>query len=503
MKERAKRKGSYKIVRFIALILSVVCASVSLFICASALGTPSFVVSSLVQPVPVVEGVDRHYYMIMQYDTSTSTAVTLRGSTILVDYHLVFQSEPSLQFSTYGGWGGMHIISTVPFTATVSQTNVVTGSVLGSNSYTSGTNQYFPNKYLVSSSTIPDFNHLSGYYFLDNTVTSMPSQASPFVTFSPPVPDQTQYRSSLPAPVWDVHNRYIVINDELFWLSLYIDNLWVNPITGSVSQSSDNLTAVVTGNASDPTDGDLYYNYNVSITYQDKEYYCAQYNGIDYSFEDMCCPALIYSSSGSRLTISFDQLSGIYSSIQDILVDYRIYCSSFDLVSGEYIESVYSAQGQVGNADININISCPDSIESIYCYGVEFQNPQNLPVNLGSVLWSYDLDFASWRTDIASKLDAIYALLSQTSVPTTSAPKDYGTAVSDVSDLPTYNASDVVGVLNSAVSDVNANLSSGIEWGQGWFARIYHDIPELFIVVVLALAFGLVLLVLGKKKSDS
>ena len=118
-------------------------------------------------------------------------------------------------------------------------------------------------------------------------------------------------------------------------------------------------------------------------------------------------------------------------------------------------------------------------------------------------MWSYDLDFASWRTDIASKLDAIYALLSQSSVPTTSAPKDYGTAVSDVSDLPTYNASDVAGVLNSAVSDVNANLSSGIEWGQGWFARIYHDIPELFIVVVLALAFGLVLLVLGKKKSDS
>ena len=217
----------------------------------------------------------------------------------------------------------------------------------------------------------------------------------------------------------------------------------------------------------------------------------------------MCAPCLVYNSSGSRLTISFDQLSGIYSSISDILVDYRIYCSSFDLITGEYIESIYSANGQQGNADININIDCPDEISSVYCYGVDFVNAQNLPVNLASVIWSYDLEFASWRSDISSKLDAIYSLLSQSSVPSTTAPVDYASMLNPEPTVSGYNAEDAGSLLAGAVSDVNVELGDGMEWGRNQLNDFATGVPELFLVVILALAFGLTIMILGKKKSDN
>lgn len=466
-------------------------------------GNPNPVVSPIVEPFgsqTLISGVyTTKVYMPMYLDLVTS---------FNTHYALYFYTCTSSEPLTLNFAGGT-IHGNVEFQVTnLTIYDIITGNVISSGAVTvfrSNALSGYPWQFSVGpiNQGIPYASYSCNSPNLICTGAWGAHFFDPFVTWAVDAPEQIQYKSSLPSPQWDIHNRYIVIDDKLFWLSFYIDNLWINPITGSATVSSDDHTAVVTGNASDPTDGDIYYNYNVSIRYQDKDYYCLQYNSVNYSNETMCAPCLVYNSSGSRLTISFDQLSGLYSSIADILVDYRIYCSSFDLVTGEYIESVYAANGQQGNAEININIGCPDEISSVYCYGIDFVNPQNLPVNLSSVIWSYDLEFAQWRSDVYSKLNAIYILLAQSEVPSTTQYQDFASMIHDNPTIGDFDAEDAGQILGEAASNVNVNFGDGMEWGRNEINSYLTNIPELFIVIILALSFGLAIMVLGKKKSDN
>lgn len=494
-------KGSYNTSLFRVKVLSVICAValLSLIFSFSVLADyiqPDAVVSEMLEPVPSYSfdsGVYSYFFSWITFRPGNTTNDGYLRHDITVS-----ASQPIDRFIASNV-----LVSSGQFSFHVSRYHL-DGTLIFDRDYTASYNSY--QGYYQASlqyNILPSNN--GGYYYICTSDIPLVSQAEPFVTWATSVPQQVQYQSYLPEPQWDLHNRYVVVNDTLYWISYYVNSAYIQQM--SVESGSQ----VYQQSASGTEDGTyldmstsayFYYHANDSITYNGIVYYPVSIQDMSLSFEDMICPCLV-SGSTWRLSFDTDFFADYFNILNGFLLDYRIYVSSFDLITGEYIESIYSENTQLNNQDININIGLPEEVSSIYCYGVNFINRSNLPVNLASIVWSYDFDFATWRDDMYSKLDAIYNLLSQSDVPSTTAPVDYASLLDPEPTVSGYDAEDAGSLLAGAVSDVNVELGDGMDWGRNQINDFATGVPELFIVLILALAFGLTIMILGKKKSDN
>ena len=127
----------------------------------------------------------------------------------------------------------------------------------------------------------PSNNYL--YSYVDNHTLDVSSVSSSyftpvqFISFLQSVPSQIQYHSVLSYPHSDLHNRYFIVNDRFYWLSLYINTVFTTKqVNFDVHQGSADATAVVDlTNTFEEESATNYDSWNTSgvIQYQDRYYY--------------------------------------------------------------------------------------------------------------------------------------------------------------------------------------------------------------------------------------
>lgn len=406
-------------------------------------------------------------------------------------------------------------------------------------------NQPFPYGY---GSVLAQINGNSGglYFYLPSGMTVVENSSSfpfsnEFIRFSSLPAEHNIYHSELSEPFADEYNSYFICNDKLYWLSYRANGLYAfdqnievtssvysesasyeSSGSGSFSGQSGGSTETVTapyvivsgsvsngevfnGSASSPNFGEIDYvgssqgNLTVSsngqITYNGLNVYPVAINN---QILNRLYDVIIYLTDSSGFKIWLCPRSDLGTSL---VVDASLFCSVFELTNGQYVSSSFSSYtGSYDHAGFDFPLE--DEIADVRCYGCAFYNVNNIPVGLSDVLWAYDLEFVQWRDSMLDKLNQIYSLLSNASVPETTT-YSFGEAFENMSN-PDFSelSPDQMGVdLNNVWHDSGDSLVSGSSTVKGWMSAF--SIPKIISLCVLALATGTVILTLGKNKQDS
>lgn len=313
---------------------------------------------------------------------------------------------------------------------------------------------------------------------------------TPFVTWSLKPPDHNIYHSHLSEPEWDKYNRYFVLDDKLYWISIRLNGFYLkeSDIEGSTGYYQYEALAPAQGGYDNGVVGVL-----------------AQYSGyipVNLSssvfFDDL--PFTLCLVADTEQWAIRIQSNPLFSDIQT-KVDYDLFVSEFNLEDGSYISSSFTHETHDLLNTAQYALFESGVFSSVHCYGIDFYNFRNLPINLSDVDWEYDLEFVQWRDSMLSTLNQIYSLLSgdDQSVPEPGSYPDFGGSLNEAesgySDITPENvAFELQGALGAGSYDSAASQV------RDWINLF--SIPKIISVCVLALALGTVTLTLGKKKSD-
>lgn len=430
-----------------------------------------------------------------------------------------------------------------PYTVEYKVWNAETGVLIAQLGQTNANYNSYRNYYQTRfSSVAPNFGNVDGYYNVlpegmidsSNQNNANYTYSNEFINFAPVPADIMQYRSPLSEPVADEHNSYFIVNEFLYWVSYRINTIYelqnsiegsTESYTGSGSLSEENSLVYhedatvqwqnelapinspnsfygqIANNNNDTFSGilrDLHsssYGLGVSLgdgsfSYNGQIYVPASVSSSVYSEPYELC---ITTLSNKSLSIDFLRHSSLNS---DILIDADVYLSIFKIEDGSYVKSeIKSVQGAYNKIGWTSTFNTDYTIDSVRMYGPAFVNTAEIPVNLSSVLWEYDIEFAQWRADMLSLIQSINNALNET--PTdVEEPTSYSDPYNELNSQIENISQVSLDSINSAFDVVPASSGSVAQW-VSWF-----EVPKLIAVCVFALAAGTVILTLGKKKSD-
>lgn len=365
---------------------------------------------------------------------------------------------------------------------------------------------YFPRTTGIYSSD--DF--VGGYWILPENLevadVNYPVRLNlqPFVTWSSYPPVHNQYHSHLSEPVADEFNRYFIIDNKLYWLSLRYQGLYILK------------DSIVTENSVESYSGDLVYGGSIissgninqvlvgqgSVLIQDREYYPVSISELNSFSSAFLYPVIYTSSSSVDIRLQLDVSGNAISfSGSDIYAEYHVFLSSFNLEDGSYIDSrFYAAEGDLSGS-LTLVPDFVDNFNDIKCYGIMFYNSDNRQVNLSDVLWEYDVEFAQWRDDVRYILKDIYDYLSEIqSMPDAPTTAQWGNELDHAEPKPQVSPAEVQSIYNVAGNDLNQQLGDSAATLHEWVD--IFSIPKLITLVAFSLTIGTAILILGKKKSE-
>lgn len=434
---------------------------------------------------------------------------------------------------------------TQPATAYINNYDPVSGNLLSSSTINSTdrwshTHNGITYPYTLLLSFVPNNTVANSYYSLpvdSRIVVSGASNPEPFITFSVEPLEQKQYHSPLSEPVADQFNSYMVIDDHLIWVSYRVNGIYTRNSsiesaselysqsvqisesgTGSYSGSSNGYTEDISvpegsfqgretdysrlfagvysgfdlGNIdfSSVNQGSVHFNSSGTVTFNDKEYY-----PVSFSQTDILSLYRLYCIPTDTDNFVF-WLAPDRSLAQNTIVNMDFFFSEFDL-DGNYIKSSFHS---VTNTDLGLfdSYESEEDISSIRCYGIDFYNLNNLPFNLSSVLWQYDIDFAKWRDDIKTLLQSIYNTLS--SDPSAPAPETYPDYAGEIPSVEIVSGASPEDAGNLFGRSQNIVPQESIFAINQW--RDFFNIPDLIGACMFALTVGTIIIILGKRKSE-
>lgn len=449
--------------------------------------------SPLTEPVPSFSNNRLVFYFVGHYTTGDSLN---DPGFYLFEFEFVFPSTPSTLEIRAPNYNDFNIKSNVlPSSMIRTAYFLESGNLSSSNpfnhvSQSSGVytcylaNGNFPRNtcdygYFIAPANVTLYNPLSRF------------DEAPFVTWSQKPPEHNVFHSHLSEPVSDKYNRYFILDDKLYWISLRLNGFYV--------ENTD-----ITGHAEAFTESE----------------FVPQPGGYDNGYQQVLVPYTTWIADHQEYHSYFDQLpfslilipdpdqwkiafksSDIFSDLAT-RIDCDFFISEFNLADGTYITSSFTSFQRDNLSNAQYALFESGSFSSIKCYGIDFFNSLNLPINLSDVIFEYDLEFEQWKTDVLSYLQQIYNLLAGTETPPPDQENTYpdfggslNEAESGYSDITPENvALELHGALGAGSYDSAASQV------RDWINLF--SIPKIISVCVLALALGTVTLTLGKKKSD-
>ena len=297
---------------------------------------------------------------------------------------------------------------------------------------------------------------------------------NPYVNWGVNPAPVSVFHSSLSEPVADQYNRYIVLGSHDSQ-SAFLYMISFNEIEFEFTSSS-------TGTRNVSHNGQLW---SLTCAISDDDI------GIGFLFQP---PSTL------------DQLS---------YMKFEMMFSKYDLLTGEYLGSQLFGDVQT-SASFEIDVSSffdsPDEYGSICVYGIScfIDGPV---YHRFSCIWQTDPDFVTWRASVEDYLDKIYNILNKeveaedvTIDSDMSAVEEAESArddlkVTDENGDP-IDAAEQVEVAFSEAASGFGDLSDSIVGINGLINTMFFQHPIVLLPIIVALALGLLVTILGKNKSD-
>ena len=327
---------------------------------------------------------------------------------------------------------------------------------------------------------------------------ALSSQKESFINFKNTL-DATVYYSYTSEPVADDFNRYAILAGEgkqyLIWINIRLRDF-------------DALTYAWDIETDDPNVSDF-------VTYNEV-------------VKDQCflTPTLKFLASGqSVLSLECNQqLLDYYlqyiPSAQSTMTSYVAFeclITAYNLRDGQYVKSTYISNFDTQQTYMDIDATsffgpCSD-YDSIAVYGLNFYNQTSRPLNRLACIWQTDPLFVSWRDDMYDKVCQIYDILSgenqqyETQVADTEAMEDAQSALNDLKITDAQGneihagqaAASGFEAAESAIADLAAPVQQINSLITDW---VFGVNPLIYLPLIVALALGLLVTIIGKNKSD-
>ena len=400
-----------------------------------------------------------------------------------------------------------YILSNQPFSAHLLQYDALTGNLtydLPQYQSINGQNQGF--SYYIAPQ-IAQINASGGLYY-DIPVASYiyltgGPYSNEFIVFSQKPPEHNIYHSHLSEPVADKYNRYFILDDKLYWVSLRVNGAYVlvNDVLTESEVESYTSTGEYVGAVQTGTGNSSLIALGSQITYKDLEVYPVKLKSEQYFDNDLLYLSIYYTNNGSDLRLNLDKLALIKAlSVDRLYIETELYYSVFNLESGEYVESFYQDYDGYVSSNVSLNANLPAEISDIKCYGISFLNVDNKPVNLSDIYWQYDMEFVEWRDRMEIMLEKIYQALSGETVETeTYTQPSWNEDLSQAEPHTRISQEEIQSVFDDGFDDVKPSPEDQL-YITSWVDMF--SVPKLIAACCFALAMGTIILTLGKKKSD-
>lgn len=313
-----------------------------------------------------------------------------------------------------------------------------------------------------------------------------------FISFSTaPFADPEVIRSHLSEPVADCYNRYVILNDKLYWFSIRDVSFQTATYSAREYQTVPSVE-VYTGVDSQGVQYAIIGGSTYTVP--------AQFGSIFAGDPDNIFDLSLYCEDGN-FYLTYGYNSSFASLAQQLYCVCNLFVSEFDVVTGEYSRSsnyIFSFDGSFAVHQQFFDVSV-DDISSVKFYGVNYLY-NDVDFHLASIVWGVDPVVENWRDSMLDRLEQIYNLLSQSSdVPETTTSRDFAGELGSADPGAGLNAGDAGGKFNEAVSSLN-NLSGAGDTVKGWINGFLP--PKLMFLVGFVIAFGIVIMILGKNKND-
>lgn len=342
----------------------------------------------------------------------------------------------------------------------------------------SGTNLYC---YCGLQGYTPNKNNVPYYYIKPSEIPILASQniVDPYINWAAIIPYFHSYTSYISEPIPDPYNRYIVIAGEeqqyIYLLSFALSDLTMFD-SQSISQGGDE---------------------------------------VDLTFSNVFTPCIKLDNNQLKLEIDIDPQIFYILNNTNTLYEYNLMLSKYKLLDGQYIEStLYNGSINSSVTSLSFDFGSVTDFDSIKTYGVQFIDSlnSNIHYNLLSCSWGHDPEFETWQENILFFLEGIYNLMNTSEDETvtisddTSALNEMQSAENDlvVTD-ESGNVVDPVQAVGNNFSEAASQigeLSAPVSSINGLLQLLIFDKPKLVLPIIVALALGLLVTILGKNKSD-
>lgn len=465
--------------------------------------------SPLVEPEPFYSldsgNLYLRFYGVFQYENDPANG----SECILVEYNLYWDGLPSDLQIRLPNVNDMAVRASyeVDFNRSTSiYYNVSTGNIISSGPFANHTSGSNPITMYVAGGNFPRNTAVSGYLITPSEVDVFNNvnkfMATPFVHWSSKPPKHNIYHSHLSEPISDDINRYFIVDDKLYWLSYRLQGAYalVNDVENTSNVESYTSEGEYIGIVQQSNLNGLL-SFGSQTTVDDYEVFPIKIEDNRVFNDSLLYPALYYTSSGLSLNLIIDDIGiAVAIGVNKLYVDYTIYLSSFNLEDGTYISSKYYSGANLITSNFVVESSVTESLSDIKCYGIAFQNIDNLPCNLSDIQFGYDLEFVQWRETMLNMLTQIYNALSGQEVTTASYTQpSWSNELKEAEPSTRVSADEVNSVLGQSFDSVDPDLELKSKM-QEWVNLF--SIPKLITACVFALAMGTIILTVGKKKSD-
>lgn len=304
------------------------------------------------------------------------------------------------------------------------------------------------------------------------------------ITWAPDLPYVHTYKSYTSEPVCDDLNRYFILAGE--------NNSYLYVIHYFLSEAvtfENNVVVAAPG--------------SVETSYQ-------------FSVKNLFCPYIDLTNSGFELSINCDSdMLQLINANGSHIITYDLQVAQYNLLDGQYVASyVFTDLVLTQNKiPLNVNLGNPEDYDSAKFYGVFYQDTSTTyHLNFLACTFSIDPDFEVWKDQVNQYLELIYQALTESEEEPATIADDMSAydemqSAKDALQVTDENGSEIdaaeqVEIAFSEAASGMADLSDGVQSVNGLISDLLLVHPYVIIPLIVALALGLVVTILGKNKSD-
>lgn len=423
------------------------------------------------EPVPVYEVVNNEAHVVFYWVSS------LQGTICLTEYNAYFPlSTHFIVQST------RLFFDNQPNSGSIVNYNIQTGSLVATESadgvYINVNNPFLnpPVYYKWCNST-----QNNGFFPINENI-QINNQGSPLYdivwgTNSIPV---VYHRSFLPEPVCDEYNRYFVLagdeNEYIYVLRYFMSESYIYQVENSISPN----------------------------------------NTVQAFLRNLVCPYVDLNNNGLQLSLNVDSdlFALLNATTQSTYLFYDLQVAKYNLIDGQFLQSWVYTDIEMSDDPVVLDVDLGDAedYDSAQFWGVMFQDTSTrYHYNLLACSWAQDPDFISWRQSIENYLDLIYSILSESEESATieqdTSGMDEMMSARDALEVTDSNGDPVdpaqqVEVAFSQAAEGLSQVAPGVVSVNNLITQLFATHPLVTVPIIVALALGLIVTILGKDKSD-